>query len=79
MLAALIKEAKKYCQDKSHDLDFERLDSALASVKKSTHAINELQNTADKRVQAREESVVRKTGKKVLKFYYALITSHHYF
>ena len=41
----------------------EQLEKSLTVVKTATESINALQNTAERRVEAREESVVRKTGK----------------
>lgn len=44
--------------------NLDRLENAFSVVKKATESINSLQSTADRRVEAREESVIRKTVRK---------------
>ena len=58
-ISKVVHEAKKLQINR-----IDRLEAAFSVVKKATESINSLQNTADRRVEAREESVIRKTVRK---------------
>ena len=58
LLQRVLKEAQKINFDQ-----VDKIEKAFEVVKRSTESINALQSTADRRVEAREESIIRKTSK----------------